>query len=271
MRVVAFLPEYCSTQAGIVNAIAQGIPGCKIGTLGKYQPCDIAVVLGSVKKAYKPTHAKAEILDRHKGHRLIMIESAFVNRANYYQVGWGGYAGNGDFVSDGVPSDRWDSFGIEVFPWRKTGDYVLVCGQLLRDTQVQDVDHAKWCRDTVNQLQANGYKVVFRPHPKEEKKSYGIPAKLFDSGTLDNALDNALATVVWNSTSAIDSIIRGVPVVVGHKSCMAWPMASTSIDSLRYPSRRQFLAGIGYSQWTLEEMRRGDTWRHLTRGNNERP
>jgi hypothetical protein len=79
----------------VLQALAEGIPGAEVRPLGRYEPCDIAVIFGAAKNAYAPTWPKREILAKHKGRRLLMVESAFVKRGEYYQVGWGGYAGSG--------------------------------------------------------------------------------------------------------------------------------------------------------------------------------
>ncbi len=270
MKVVIYLNWYNEKHCTILKAFAEGVPGAVVRDVREYGPCDIAVIFGGVKKSYEPTWAKQKIIDRHKDRSLIMIESAFVRRGQYWQVGFGGTAGNADFRSDGMPFDRWLGFGINGNPWQYRPDSpVIVCGQLLRDTQVQYVDHRAWCRETVDYFDKLGVPVLFRPHPRAgAEDDYTVDAKYVDIRPIDDVLNFARCFVSYNSTSAVDAIVHGVPVMVGDPSSIAWNMGVQGLahpDSLIYPKRRPWLSGLGYSQWGLQEMRDGLPWKHLTR------
>lgn len=271
MKIDAYLPNYNEKHCQVLRALADGIPGARVRTLGAYVPCDIAIIFGAHKYAFSKTLPKKEILQKHQGRRLLMVESAFVLRGDYYQIGWGGYAGNADFCNEGVPSDRWDAMGVPVQPWQKRNKGpIVVCGQLGRDTQVQDTDHYKWCRDTVRKLQQMGETVIFRPHPREKDPSvYRIPKSIHHTGKFAEVLKEAKCVVIYNSTSGVDALIAGVPVIASHPSAISYPIAQhelTDVKALKYPDRTQFFAGLGYAQWTPAEMRAGLPWKHLNRG-----
>src|SRR3546814_290696 len=141
-----------------------------------------------------------------------------LKRREYWAVGFGGVAGNAMFRAPyskegGNPLDRWEALGIPFEPWqvRKDGPLV-VCGQLLRDTQVQHVDHARWCRETVDQLRRAGHRVLFRPHPKEDHPTvYGVLRRLLDARPLPEVFAEAKCFVTWNSTTATEAAVAGVP------------------------------------------------------------
>ena len=268
MRVVIYEPDYNPDHRRILRHLAKGIPGSEIRTLGDYVESDVAVIFGGHKYAFSKTAPKGEIMRLHTGRRLLCVEEAFVRRGDFYQVGWGGFAGNADFNNANVPGDRWRSFGVKVAEWQRnpTG-HVVVMGQLGRDVQVQDTNHYGWCRWACNMLQSAGQKVIFRPHPKEPaNKIYDIPTSLIHSGTMAEALYGAKSVVTWNSTSAVDAILAGIPAVAMDSGSIAYPISGHDIgDAIRpeYPPRMKWLSRIGYSQWTLDEMANGDTWRHL--------
>lgn len=271
MKVVVYEPGYNEKHRAVLRALAAGIPGAIVRPVTEYEPCDVAVIFGGYKKAFAPTYSKRPILQRHTGHALLMVESAFVRRGEYYQVGWGGAAGHADFnVDERTPLDRWTAIaGDMVRPWRlKPHRPVIVCGQLPRDVQVQDVDHREWCRETVDYYVRRGVNVLFRPHPKMDSPTdYGVPRDLINADALETTLKTARAFVTWNSTSAVDAVIAGVPVVALNEGSIARPVASFDPDVLDYtPDRERWFAGLGYSQWTPDEMRKGLTWRHLTNG-----
>lgn len=272
-RVVIYEPTYNDKHCEILRDFAAGIPGAVVKKALKFKPgeADIGVVFGWFKYAFESAMCKKPIIDHYMSmgsKRLIVVESAFQLRGSHYQVGWDGFAGNADFRTDGVGSGRWDMFPIKPKPWRPKGvGSCVVMGQLSRDTQVQDVDHIDWCQRTVAQCQVIYDEVIFRPHPKSDSRDkYGIDEKICDVDLLKHTLSKAQCVVTWNSTTGVDAIIAGVPVVAMDEGSMAWPLASHTLDApLRNPSRREWLNKLGYSQWTQEEMRAGLPWRHLIR------
>ncbi len=276
MRVHVYLPGYNEKLSWILQHFAEGIervnPGwVDVRPLDEPAPCDIAVIFGLVKKVYAPTHAKKAILDAHRDRSLLVLESAFVQRGDYWSAGWGGTNGGADFRSAGMPPDRWQLLRAKSQEWRrrKTGP-VVVCGQLPRDTNVQHVDHVGWCRNAVASLTRTGERVLFRPHPRiADPGVYGINPEIFDPNKrIATTLKSARSLVTYNSNSGTDAALAGVPVVACDPGSFAWPVAShdlLGVENPRCPGRRDWLCGLGYSQWNLAEMRAGAPWAHLTR------
>jgi hypothetical protein len=270
--VHVYVPKYNPKHEQILRAVAKGIPGAKVLPLGRYQPSDIAVIFGAYKYTFDKTLPKREILEKHKGRRLLMVESGFVKRGELYQVGWGGFAGNADFnLSSQESLDRWESFNVPVHEWRTPGygKYALVMGQLPRDTQVQDTDHREWCRQVVAHYAAIGQPVKFRPHPRAPDDWFGIPHQYrSEAESLEDALEDTEFVVTYNSTSAVDCVLRGVPVVAVDRGSISWPMASHCYHpgELVRPDRERWLAGLGYSMWGVKEMASGVVWEHLNKG-----
>lgn len=272
MKVTVYYPTYNEKHERILRDFAAGVPGAEVKRAEDFSrdDGDIGVVFGWYKHAFAPTLAKRPIIEHYTSlgpRRLILVESAFQLRAEYFQVGWDGFAGYADFRNGDCPGDRWGQFGIKAKPWKQDGDYALVIGQLPRDTQVQDVNHLAWCGWAVQEAARVHGKALFRPHPKvQDPIDYGIDESLIQKGSLKEGLAGAKCVVTWNSTTGVDAVIAGVPVVAMDTGAMAYPMASHSIaGKLRRPSRRNWLYGLGYSQWKPSEMREGKPWIHLTR------
>jgi len=276
MRVIVYAPDYNAKHALILRSLAEGIPGSEVRSLGDYSPSDVSVIFGVVKRSFSHTHAKQPIIDAsNRGEsRLIVVESAFILRGKYWNVGWGGINGAANFrVGPKTPSDRWELLrdrGVRTSPWSRCPQgRVVVCGQLPWDTNVQDVDHLGWCRETVQWFQDRGIPVVFRPHPRmHNPDDYGIDRSLWNTEKIRKCIFGARAVVVWNSNSAVDAAIMGVPVIACSPDSIARSIASRRLHDiyrLRCPSRRRWLAGLAYSQWSLDEMAEGLTWRHLNK------
>ena len=260
MKVAVYIPTYNDKHCDILRSFAAGIPGAIVKKAIHFKPgeADIGVVFGWFKYAFESAMCKKPIIDHYLSmgsKRLIVVESAFQLRGEYYQVGWDGFAGYADFMAEGMGGDRWQKLSIKQKPWRPKGTGpCVVIGQLARDTQVQDVDHIDWCQNTVAQCQEIYDEVIFRPHPKRDSRDkYGIDEKICDIGNLKDTLSKAQCVVTWNSTTGVDAIIAGVPVVAMDQGSMAWRLASHSLESpLRNPSRWEWLNQLGYSQWTQE-------------------
>jgi hypothetical protein len=85
---------------------------------------------------------------------------------------------------------------------------------------------------------------------------------------LEEDLKNAHCVVTWNSNSAVEAAIYGKPVFAFDEGSMVWEIANKSLldlDTPKYPDRKQWANNLAYCQWTLEEIRNGDAWRHLSR------
>lgn len=269
MKVIVFMPWYNKKLQKPMRAFASGIPNCEIRDVRQYEDCDIAVIFGLVKKTYSATHTKEVILKKHSGRSLIVMESAFYNRKKYFAIGFSGIHGSADFRSEGASLDRWESMNAPVQPWsnRPKGPMV-VCGQLPRDTNVQHTDHVDWCKKTVGYYLKNKIPVLFRPHPRcDDPEIYGVNEKLWDRRKLKHTLKEARGVVIWNSTSGVDAVIAGVPVIAQSHDALSFPVASSTLnpDYLIRPDRDKLFAKIGYAQWTLAEMKEGLPWLHLTR------
>lgn len=241
-----------------------------LNPVDRYQPCDVAVVFGVRKKAVQLSRHRGDIIDLHKklNKPVIVIDSGYVKRDEYFMVGLNGLNGRADFKNQSCPSDRWESLGAELRPWREDGGHVLVCAQIPWDASVQDTDHIAWCNETVSRIrERTARKIVFRPHPKcAAKVDYRVNADLVSAGPIEADLENAHCVVTFSSNSGVDAALAGVPVFADDPGSMAWPVANKSfawIDAPVRPSREKWAHNLAYAQWTIEEMKEGKPWRHL--------
>lgn len=262
MKVHVFEPWYDPGHQKLLRALAEGIPGAKVCDVRQYEPCDVAVIFGMVKASYARTQTKAQIIRKHKGPLLVM-ERGYVRRDEYYSLGFGGINGWADHCNSGMSDDRWKALGVDLKPWRSGGDYVVVCGQVPWDVSVQDTDHRAWCQDTVEMLRRRGYEVRFRPHPMTVTRGvdYGVTPHP------KAEIDQARFAVTWNSNSAVDAAVAGVPVVAMNRGSMAWDVAGHDLDAFPpKPDRTQWAADLAYAQWNIGEFRSGAAWAHISRG-----
>ena len=159
-------------------AFAEGIPEPDrfVARVEVYQPCDVAVVFGVEKKAVPYSKHRGGIIQQQlrQGRRLIVLETGYVRREQYYAAGWGawypdkqtGLNGRAWFHNHMMPDDRWKALGVELKPWRTNGQHIVLCGQIPWDASVQHSDHLAWVRATADEILRRWDRpLIFRPHP----------------------------------------------------------------------------------------------------------
>ena len=164
-----------------------------------------------------------------------------VTKSNYQYSGLGEY-----------PSDRWEALDVQLEPWRRHGDHILVCPMSYNMAVHTGVDHRKWMKDTIAEIS------------KHTDRTILIKPKSSDM-LLDEALTDCHAIVGFDTNALIDSVVAGVPSFNLGNSAVA-PVALqdlTRIESPIYPDRRQWARNLAYNQWTLDEFRDGTAWESL--------
>ncbi len=250
-----------------VDAFAQGLEHLGenffVGT--EYEPCDVAVIWGITSKRALQNTAYRDAV-RQQQNNTICIERGFVNRENYYSVGWYNTGGLGDyFNSDIYSDDRWSKLKVELREWKTTGEVILLCGQVPHDTSVQHIDYRKWLTAAARELlKRSGRKIVFRPHPLfQDIEIEGVERS---NRTLIEDFERAFAVVTFNSTTAVDSVIAGIPTYSFDKRSMAYEVTSHSFKTLDNPptfEREAWANRLAYTQWHIDEIRQGKPWLHL--------
>lgn len=216
------------------------------------------------------------------------------DRSIYYAAGYDGLKRKADYGTQGdVPGDRWKRLAYKLLPWRKRGKHIVLIGQPLHGQSTQHLDIRSWYANTVKEIRRlSPLPIVYRPHPRvfslrtnpvrREREEQMIRSAIgktpqfscSQNRFLNDDLSDAHATVVLTSNAAVESILRGVPVIACDSACMAWDVAEhklASIERPRTPERLDWIRKLAYSQWSVGEMRTGACWRHLRPIANKEP
>ncbi len=152
------------------------------------------------------------------------------------------------------PPDRVQALGVKLEPWRRGGDYVLVCPPT--DYFIKAHGCASWLQDTLAELkQYTDRQIIVREKPKAGELV--VP--------LEEALAGAHALVTHSSNVAVEAVVAGTPVFVSETSAAA-PVGLTDlslIETPEFPDRDPWLAHLGYSQFSFKEIKYGEAWRLL--------
>lgn len=243
-------------QVAAARAIQQGFEAhgitAQMLTHKEYEPSDLAVVWGH----RRPMLFQNQL--QNQSDYLVMERGYIGDRMNWTSLGFNGLNGNAEFVPSSDPS-RGDPFRLLLKSWNPEGDYYLICGQVLGDASLANVDYPEW----VNSLptEHHGKPVYFRPHP--DSFTYQVKHKIL-GGDLDTALAGAAAVWIWNSNSGVDALLAGTPVVAFDKGAMCYDYAEKTIGTI--PIKQpvdQLVNQLAWCQWTTAEIENGTAWDHL--------
>jgi hypothetical protein len=140
---------------------------------------------------------------------------------------------------------------IEIKPWTKKGDYILV----LPPSEHVNLwyDFTNWEKDTVNKLKQYTQREI-RVRKKDSKTPFM------------EELKNAWAVVTSQSTAAVDAIINGVPSFCDEIS-MAKPVSHTDLSLIETPfypeNREEWLDSLLANQYLMSEIENGFAWNRL--------
>jgi len=258
----------------VLMAFAEGCPeDCSVLPVSDYRPSDVAVVFGVFKPNIPVSYARGHVIaEQAKARKLtVVLETGYIRRGdnedNYYAAGIGGLNGRADFRNQFSPADRWhllEEKGVHCHPWWRGGKKILVAGQVPWDASVAHSDHVQWIKDTLFKLRDGTREVVFRPHPQAPVPDFAEVG--YSRGVV--AWAEYKACVTYNSNLGVEAALNGVPVFVDDIGSMALQVANrklSNLDNPVMPDRTQWLRNLAYTQWTPQEMREGQAWKHLFR------
>lgn len=199
---------------------------------------------------------------RARGHEVLVMERGYIgDRFNYTSLGWNGLNGHAVFPAyedDG--GKRFAEHGGVLKPWKSGGDYALILGQVPGDMSLKGQDMLPWYTEAALKIKKiHGLPIHFREHPVAVRKGRRItvPGAVVSTGDLSTALAGAAFTVCYNSNASVDSILAGIPCIVGDKGSMAWEMCGHDIGEIVRPEREAWAHKLAFTQWTPEEIEAG--------------
>lgn len=169
------------------------------------------------------------------------------------------FARNAFQISRLMPPDhaRLKALGVTIKPWKKDGRHIVVAEQSTHFLNLAGAEN--WLlRVLVDLPKHTDRPIKIRRWGRDKSKA---------GKSLIQDLEGAWCLVTHMSAAANEALLAGVPVFVSGQ-CAATPMASgelSAIESPRYPDgREEWAAGLAGQQWTVDEIRRGDSWRALS-------
>ena len=213
-----------------------------------------------------------------RGKPVIVLEVGGIKRGTTWKVGLNGINRDAYFGPSDNDNTRAEHLGLRLGDWRKSGDYILICGQHDKSLQWRDMPRmSNWFLQTYDEIRKHTDRpIIFRPHPRcrlehierglkyverQEPRHIGGSYDDFDMG-----FDNVFCTISWSSNPGIHSVINGVPAFVGPSS-LAYPVANHYLQHIEYPTtpdRTQWLNDYAWTEYTVDEIAEGMPLKRLT-------
>jgi len=212
------------------------------------------------------------------GKKVIVLEVGGIDRGKTWKVGLNGINRDAYFGPSGMDSSRAIQQGISLKPWRKEGNYILICGQHDKSLQWRNMPRmSKWVMNTIDTIQLLTDKpIYFRPHPRcrleaiehQYKNVYRQePHKISNTyDDFDLKFKNIHALISWSSNPGPQAVINGIPVFTGPSS-LAWDVSNTGLETIAdpvMPDRQQWLNDYAWTEFTVDEIRQGIPLKRLT-------
>jgi hypothetical protein len=253
-------------------------------------PCDVALIQGFVHEHGKSAphlqlRHNAVLLQKNNNKRSLIVDSNLFlyadpnNTRTYLRYSFDGvFPTTGFYFDRDVDPTRWSKISrdlnLSLKPWRTQGNHILICLQRHGGWSMGGLSVQAWLDQTIIQIRQYSRKrpILVRTHPgdKKIKSILKINHKNVHLSTNERLVDdlrNAWATVVYNSSPSVASIIEGTPAFITDplpQHSQTYEVANTDLSRLEnpeMPDRQAWIEKISMCHWNFEELRSGEAWR----------
>lgn len=254
--------------------------------------CDVALIQGFVHEHGKNApHLRlrkdAVDLQKKNNKRSLIVDSSlflYVNKENpfhYLRYSFDGvFPTTGFYFDKEVDPQRWQKISqqlnLNLKPWRTTGDHILICLQRNGGWSMRGLDVQRWLDSTINRIRefSSKRKIIVRTHPGDKKINDILKINhknvfLSTNKSLVDDLKSAWATVVYNSSPSVASVIEGIPVFLTDPMPLhsqSFEVSNTNLEMIENPAmpeRQQWVEKISMCHWSFEELKSGEAWQYI--------
>jgi len=252
--------------------------------------CDVALIQGFVHEhgksaAHLQLRQNAVNLQKKNNKRSLIVDSNLFlyadpkNTKTYLRYSFDGvFPTTGFYFDRHVDSARWQKISrdlnISLKPWRTQGNHILICLQRHGGWSMRGLSTIDWLDQTISQIRQYSRKrpIIVRTHPgdKKIKSMLKINHKNVYLSTNEKLLDDlngAWATVVFNSSPSVASLIEGIPAFLTDpqpEHSQTYRIANADLSRLEdpeLPERQAWIEKLAMCHWNFDELKSGEAWR----------
>jgi hypothetical protein len=282
MKIGIFAPYHAdwritTTMDSVIEGFKQSKEDYFVQNLRFYKECDVAILFGIYSiRFWEETGYRKQIIDHHIKNKkpFIVIERGYLKRDQYYSFAVNGFGGRANFYNKNSSPDRFNKLDLKVKPWNENRNQaILIATQISWDTSVQHVNYELWLKKTMNDLRKMypSKEIIFRPHPvrgidiysDEVLKVINRNKVQISTFSLEEDFQRSSSVMTFNSTTSVDAILEGVPVISHDDGCIVRNVTDHSIKNVENFTRfdRNFVFfNLAYTQWNWEEFAENKPW-----------
>lgn len=252
--------------------------------------CDVALIQGFVHEDGKTAphlmirKNAIDLQKKNKKRSLIVDSNLFLyadpgNSKRYLRYSFDGvFPTTGFYFDKVVDPGRWmsisENLNLKLKPWRTTGNHILICTQRNGGWSMQGLDVMSWLNQTIKWIRqySPNRLIIVRTHPGDKKSRHYLRINhknvvVSNKVNIKDDLSGAWATVVYNSSPSVASIIEGVPAFLTDpvpQHSQSFEVANlrlSDIENPQMPERQQWIEKISMCHWNFEELKSGEAWK----------
>lgn len=255
--------------------------------------CDVAVLQGFVHVRSKNAphlQLRQQVINNQKlkNKRTLIVDSnlfLYLNKSNkphhYLRYSFDGvFRSTGFYFDKDIDPNRWQKvkkdLAIDVKDYRTNGNHILLCLQRNGGWSMKGLDVMDFCNRIITQIKRHTDRpIVVRGHPGDAKTNQylklnlpGVSISPKDT-PIQEDLKNAWATVLFNSSPGVASLIEGVPVFQMDPDkdfSMYGEVANSTLKRLEDPKmydRQEWLERIAMCHWSFDQTQSGEAWEFM--------
>lgn len=252
-------------------------------------PCDVALIQGFVhddgkKLPHLILRQQAIDLQRKNNKKSLIVDSNLFlyadpgNTKTYLRYSFDGvFPTTGFYFDKDVNPQRWQkisqTLNLNLKPYRASGDHILICLQRNGGWSMRGLSVIDWLNETILKIRQYSRKrpIIVRSHPgdKKIKRFLTINHKNVRLSTNEKLVDDlrgAWATVVYNSSPSVASVIEGIPTFLTDpypQHSQSFEVANIDLSRLEDPElkeRQYWIEKLSMCHWNFEELKSGEAW-----------
>lgn len=252
-------------------------------------PCDVALIQGFVHEQGKTSphlqlrQSAINFQKQNKKRSLIVDSNLFLyadpgNSKRYLRYSFDGvFPTTGFYFDKDIDSVRWqkisNDLNLSLKTYRTSGNHILICTQRNGGWSMRGLDVMQWLDQTIHTIRQYSRKrpIVVRTHPGDKKARQYIKinhknVSISHKSNLIDDLRDAWATVVYNSSPSVASLIEGVPTFLTDpypQHSQSYEVANLSLSDIENPlllDRQQWIEKLSMCHWNFNELKSGEAW-----------
>jgi len=253
-----------------------------------YQPSNLAVIQGWVHaNSGRTPHLmfRRKVIEQQKlngGHTLAIDSNLFLykntkNPLKYLRFSLDDiFPTTGNYFTDNVDPNRWrqikKDYDMDLQPWRKDGNHILICLQRNGGWSMGDLDVMQWCNYTIKRLRKfTDRTIVVRAHPGDRRAKEYLRLRwpnviVSRNENIMQDFINCWAVITYNSSPGVAAAIEGIPVFVTDPNpqvSQAYDIANTDLKRIEQPAtpdRTDWINKIAMCHFNFNDLIQGKAW-----------